>query len=218
MKNKIITYAGKVLKRISPVSAGALVAFVLLSLITAYAALPLDGEEELKSGIIRFHVLANSDKDYDQMLKLQVRNAVTEYTSQLLAECTDIDDAKRIIDKNSAEIVRIAEACIRDNGYCYGAELTAGLELYPRRIYGKYTFPAGKYYSVRLKIGNGAGKNWWCVLFPPMCLQGAITEKYENPSQLSDIGFSDDEIELISERASVRREVRFFFLDMISKL
>lgn len=218
MKNRITAYLKIVSGRISPVSFAAFIAFILLSLITAYAMTPLEGEEELKSGIIRFHVLANSDEDCDQQLKLRVRDAVTEYTTQILSECTDIKLAKKIIDENSVEIVRIAKACISDNGYSYDAVISTGFEMYPRRIYGKYTFPAGEYYSVRLKIGNAAGKNWWCVLFPPMCLQGAVTEKYENPEALSHIGFSDDEIELISEHSGARREVRFFFLDMLSKI
>ncbi len=218
MKNKFLLFFGKVTRRISPVSFAAFIAFVLLSLITAYAAIPLDGEEQLRCGIIRFHVLANSDSKDDQELKLAVRDAVTDYTSGILEDCADISLAKEIINKNSDEIVRLAKRCIRDNGYSYDVRFAAGFENYPRRIYGKYTFPAGEYYSVRLEIGKAKGKNWWCVLFPPMCISGAVAEKYDNPAELKEIGFSDAETALISEPLNTRTEIRFFFLDMLSKI
>ncbi len=217
MKNKIIAYTKKIISRISPVSFAALIAFILLSLCIAYAVTPLDGEKELRSGIIRFHVLANSDSDEDQALKLLVRDAVTKYTTEILADCKSINAAKEIISQNSHTIIDIANKCIADNGYSYDTALELGFENYPRRTYGKYTFPAGSYYSVRLKIGDSKGKNWWCVLFPPMCLGGATVEKYEDVGELQDIGFSDSQIELISEPENVRTEIRFFALDFLSK-
>lgn len=213
-----VSYFKKVIRRIDPVSFAALLAFVILSLTIASAATPIDGESELYNNIIRFHVLANSDSQNDQQLKLKVRDRVTEYTTELLSQCRDIESAKKLIFENETAICEIAQKCVYDNGYNYSISTSIGTESYPRRIYGKYTFPAGEYFSLRVKIGEAHGKNWWCVLFPPMCQSGALVEKYDNPQELLDIGFSDDEINIISENGSVKKEIRFFFLDFLNSL
>lgn len=213
---RITDYFKKVIGRIDPLSFAALTAFILLSLTVSFAASPLPGEKELCNGIIRFHVLANSDSNYDQDLKLKVRDEVTKYTTELLEECKCINEAKRMISENSETITAIAQKVIIDSGSNYAVTLKQGMETYPRRVYDNYTFPAGKYYSVRLEIGEAKGKNWWCVLFPPMCLGSATVEKYNDPAALSEIGFSDSEIKIISEEKAVKKEIRFFFLDLIN--
>lgn len=217
MKQKFSKLSKTIKNRFSPLSAFALVAFILLSLTVAAATLPLKGEQELYSGIIRFHVLANSDSDFDQALKLQVRNQVTEYTSALLSNCSNITQAKKIISKNQSAIIKIANRCIAQNGANYTASIQLGTESYPRRTYGKYTFPAGNYYSVRLKLGKAQGANWWCVLFPPMCLGSSTAEKFNNTDELKNIGFSEDQINLISEDTP-KTEIRFFFLDLLQNM
>ena len=210
-------YLKKVLSRIHPLSSAALAAFILLSVTAVYGITPLDGEKELYCGVIRFHVLANSDSEKDQNLKLEVRDAVTEYTTVLLNECTDISDAKRLISDNREKIVSAAENVIVEKGFDYSVSLDEGYEIYPERNYGKYTFPAGRYYSVRLKIGEAKGKNWWCVMFPPMCLGSASTERFDDTDELCKAGFTEDGIKIITDSKSVKKEVRFFFLDLINK-
>ena len=214
----IVSYLKKVQRRFDLASFSALIAFVVLSLTIASTATPIDGESELYSNIIRFHVLANSDSQADQQLKLKVRDSITEYTTELLSDCRDIESAKRLISENKDRICEIAQRCVYDNGYSYNVSTSTGNEIYPRRIYGKYTFPAGEYFSFKVNIGKAEGKNWWCVLFPPMCQSGALVEKYDNPKELSDIGFSQDEINVISENGNVKKEIRFFFLDFLNSL
>ena len=216
MKNTISVSLKKFLTRINPMSLAALLSFVLLSLTLSVAATPLPGEKELYGEIIRFHVLANSDSEEDQNLKLAVRDKVTEYTTTLLEGCCSIAEAKEIISQNSDKIVEISKKVIKDKNKEYPVCLKQGLETYPKRIYGNYTFPAGEYYSVRLEIGDACGKNWWCVLFPPMCLGGATAEKYDDTSALSKIGFTDNAVTLISDEKTVKREIRFFFLDLVN--
>lgn len=217
MKNKLISFLKTVARRINPVSAAALITFILLSVIVASAVAPLDGEKELYSGIIRFHILANSDSENDQKLKLKVRDSVTEYTTELLDTCTSIEKAKELISQNSSNIIGLAKECIEADGYDYDVSLELGFESYPRRTYESYTFPAGNYYSVRLKIGEAEGKNWWCVLFPPMCNAGAVVEKYDDINELKKIGFTDSEIALISEPDNSKVKIRFFFLDFLGR-
>lgn len=218
MINKTVKLFKKILGRISLSGALAFSAFVVLSLTVAIATTPIDGEKELYAGIIRFHVLANSDLEEDQSLKLKVRDSVTQYTGALLSECTSVESAKKIIEENSGNIVSIASECVKAEGYNYDVSISLGNENYPRRTYGDYTFPAGEYYSVRLKIGKAEGKNWWCVLFPPMCQSGAIVQKYENSDELLNIGFTESEVKLISETDSSKTKIRFFFLDLFNKL
>lgn len=212
----IRAYIKKVFGRIHPFSAAVLFAFVLLSLTAASALTPAEGEKELYNSIIRFHVLANSDSEEDQSLKLVVRDRVTGYTTALLSDCESISEAKKIISEHKTEILDIARRAVRENGYSYDVTLETGFEMYPRRTYGNYTFPAGEYYSLKLKIGKAQGKNWWCVLFPPMCLGSAVTEEYDSPESLENIGFTDSEINLISDEGSIKKEIRFYFLDLIT--
>ncbi len=191
-------------------------ALVLLSLVLA-SVIPCRGESELYSDIIRFHVLANSDNDFDQKLKLSVRDSVCAFTNGLLEGATSINEARAIIENSRDLIIKVADKTIKSKGYEYDTSLFLDYEIYPRRHYGEYTFPAGKYLSLRLKIGKGEGKNWWCVLFPPMCISGAVREGYENDEKLLSMGFSDSEVKLIGEEKSVRKEIRFFALDLINK-
>lgn len=215
MKERVTLFLKKIQKRADPVSLAALLAYILLSTTVACAMLPIEGEKELYNNIIRFHVLANSDSETDQQLKLKVRDKVTEYTTELLKDCTDINEAKNIINDNKDEIVSIAKKVILTQGHSYPVTLETGYENYPKRTYGKYTFPAGNYYSLRIKIGKAKGKNWWCVLFPPMCLGSATVEKYSDDTELRKIGFSENEINIISDKGSAKKEIRFFFLDLI---
>ncbi len=181
-----------------------------------FALLPLEGEDELYSGIIRFHVLANSDSEGDQALKLLVRDDVTVFCEDLLDGCENLSEAKCIIAKNRDRIISAAEACIKRNGYDYRASLSQGQAVYPRRKYSGLTFPAGRYYSVRLSIGEGRGKNWWCVLFPSVTKCCATVEECNDENDVSLSVFSDSELDIIKEDKSLRKEIRFFFLDFIN--
>lgn len=211
-------YLQKIKSRVSPLSFSALVAFISLSMLFYASACPLDGEDELYNNIIRFHVLANSDSNEDQSLKLSVRDAVVEYTSNLLYDVDDIQKATALLESHKAEIIKIAEKTVTKNGMNYNVSAEICREIYPTRIYSEYTFPAGVYNSFKIKIGKAQGRNWWCVLFPPLCTAGAIREEYTCDKALSEIGFSDEEIALISEKDDIRTEIRFFVLEVINKL
>ena len=129
--------------------------------------------EEIQQGIsekiMRFHVVANSDSDQDQELKLKVKEAVVSYISPELEESEDINRSKEILAGKQEEILAVAEQVIRDNGFDY--TVTAGFErtYFPTKSYGSYTFPPGEYEAFMIRIGNSRGKNWWCVLYPPLC-------------------------------------------------
>jgi len=147
---------------------------------TAETGSAISGEGE---GIIRLHVIASSDEDYDQELKLKVRDEVLETINKNLVreimmkhtaednEATlTIDESREYIKRNLKEIEKVAENVIRENGYDYMAKAELGMCFIPEKKYGDITFPAGNYEALNITIGEGAGENWWCVLFPPLCI------------------------------------------------
>ena len=144
----------------------------LFLVIMIIGLLPVSGEEKIYDDVIRLHVLANSDSEEDQALKLKVRDGVLEAVGELLADCPDRESAiKRLSGKDSLdEVERAARAVIASEGYEYDVSVSLGEERYPTRTYESLCFPSGTYTSLRVQIGEAEGKNWWCVLFPRLCL------------------------------------------------
>lgn len=119
--------------------------------------------------VLRFHVLANSDSIEDQALKLKVRNCVGEKITELSKNSKSAEETENIVINNIECIKKEAENCIKNEGYTYGVEIQTGEFYFPTKHYGNKSLPAGNYEAVRVLIGEGKGKNWWCVLFPPLC-------------------------------------------------
>ncbi len=125
--------------------------------------------EDISSKLIRFHVIANSDNEKDQALKLKVRDQVLEYIQPLLKDSDSIQESREILKRENEKILQIATQVIADNGYNYSVESTLDKEYFPIKTYGNITLPQGEYEAYRIIIGNGEGQNWWCVMFPPIC-------------------------------------------------
>lgn len=122
-----------------------------------------------KQQLIRFHVLANSDSPFDQAVKLKVRDAVIAYLQPLFATASDVNDARRIILENREQIIDIGQTVLAAEGIREDIHMEIGYFDFPIKAYGDVVLPAGNYEAVRILIGQGQGKNWWCVLFPPLC-------------------------------------------------
>jgi len=122
-----------------------------------------------QDNLIRLHVLANSDNPEDQQLKLKVRDAVIAYLAPQLEHVTNTDDARQKVIANQDKLADIAKQVIVENGAKYSVDIQIGMFEFPVKSYGNFVLPAGKYEAVRILIGNAEGKNWWCVLFPPLC-------------------------------------------------
>lgn len=127
------------------------------------------------AGIIRLHVIANSDSHEDQALKLQVRDAVIEYMRKN-EDPGSVSDTRLFLDNNKDKLEKIAEGIIASEGFDYGADADLGVCFIPEKTYGDITFPAGNYEAMNITLGKGGGQNWWCVLFPPLCLLDEGTE------------------------------------------
>ncbi|MDM1012452.1 stage II sporulation protein R [Clostridium perfringens] len=125
--------------------------------------------EDISEKLIRFHVLANSDSDIDQDLKLRVKDEVLKYISPILNESQSLEESREILKREDKNIIKIAEDYIKSQGFDYTVETTLTRENFPVKEYGNIVLPQGEYEAYRILIGEGKGKNWWCVMFPPLC-------------------------------------------------
>lgn len=141
--------------------------------------------EQIPNEVFRLHVLANSDSEEDQALKLKVRDRLLDETGTLFSECTTKEEAMSAAKANIAYLEQVAQDEIYKQGYTYGVTVEVENIFFDNRQYDDITMPAGNYDALRVLIGEGAGQNWWCVLFPAMCLPAA--EKREGMPELDDV-------------------------------
>ena len=190
---------------------------VLVLCISVCTVLPIHGEEEIYESVVRLHVLANSDSEEDQALKLKVRDAVLAYVSPLVIDSASREEAQEIISRELDEIQRVAQRAVEENGYDYPVDVTLTLEEYPTRNYESMSFPSGEYVSLRVLIGESEGQNWWCVLFPPLCLSAA-TEKSANEEAFIAVGLTSEQYKIITETDDAKYQLRFKILEAIGDL
>lgn len=178
--------------------------FFILICIFIYSTWTVYSDQSKLSNddFIRFHVIANSDSEEDQQLKLKVRDGVLAKINRELVQETmaqelvdfqtsgtgmvneagenrnstrvslDLEQSRKYIQENISEIEEVAGQIIRENGYEYSVKAELGVKWIPEKTYGEITFPSGNYEALNITIGEGKGQNWWCVLFPPLCLIG----------------------------------------------
>ena len=125
--------------------------------------------EDYKNKLIRFHVIANSDSDEDQNLKLKVRDAVLDYLQPKLELSSSIEESETIIKIEYKKLENISKNIVLENGYKYDISVGIDYSTFPTKQYSNVVLPAGEYKALRIIIGEGKGKNWWCVMFPPLC-------------------------------------------------
>ncbi len=178
---------------------------IMICIATLFiAAIPTEAEYAIYDDTIRLHILANSDTEEDQILKLQLRDAVlTEYGEELSVFESAKDAAARLSEKTE-EIKHFCDNKLNELGSDYTTEVTLTEEWYDTREYESFTLPKGYYISLRIMIGEADGKNWWCVMFPPLCLDAAVTENV----------YTKEEEFLVTKKYSVK----FKIVELISEL
>ena len=176
--------------------------------------MPVHGETEIYDSVVRLHVLANSDSDEDQALKLKVRDAVLARSAEILAGCDSREGAISAINENIDLLESAAKETVLSEGYSYQVSVELGEEDYPTRNYESLCFPSGRYVSLRVLIGDADGQNWWCVLFPPMCLSAASGRTDAEDAFIS-VGLSGEQYKIITESDDTKYEVRFKILETI---
>ena len=188
------------------------ITIVILGLAVVLSALPIHGETEIYQNVVRLHVLANSDSEEDQSLKLKVRDKVLLETQELFKDCKTRDEAQSILSQNLGKIENIAKKAIENEGYNYNVTVELGKEEYPTKNYESCCFPSGEYLSLRIKIGEAEGQNWWCVLFPPMCV-GAASKQ----DAIAEVGLTGDQYNIITQTEKPKYKVRFKLLETFGK-
>jgi stage II sporulation protein R len=179
--------------------------------------------DELRGSVLRLHILANSDSDRDQKLKLMVRDKLLE--SDIFGDADSLSEAENIAEKKLGYIENLAEKTLHEHG-CYkkvSAEI-ADVE-FDERVYGDITMPSGTYRALRIKIGNAQGHNWWCVMYPPLCLPAACgnTSVQEQAEQdvtedklVEEESFDEKELDMLRKPRKYR--VRFAIWDKIKEI
>ncbi|MBQ7316636.1 MAG: stage II sporulation protein R [Clostridia bacterium] len=190
----------------------AIVVTLVLLLLLSY--LPIHGEAEVYDTVLRLHVLANSDSEEDQALKLKVRDGVLAVTAPLLENAATRDQAEAIVRAHMTDIQSAAEAVVAENGSKQTVTVMLDLEDYPTRNYESCAFPAGEYLSLRVCLGAAEGQNWWCVLFPPLCLSAA-TAKDDAEDAFIQVGLSKEQYGIVTETQSRKYRVRFKILETV---
>ena len=185
--------------------------FTIIGLYVLLGFLPIHSEAAIYDNVLRLHVLANSDASEDQALKLEVRDRILEETATLFKDCKSKDKAREAVESNLDKIREIAEQTVREAGYEYGVSVSLGEEEYPTKNYEECCFPAGEYLSLRVMIGEAEGENWWCVLFPPLCLDAAG----ESREVFAEVGLTDEQYSFITETDNAQYKVRFKLLEVI---
>lgn len=179
---------------------------VLLLLVCMLSVLPVNGEEAVFDGVIRLHILANSDDPEDQANKLAVRDAVLEAYGDALAGYPTREAAAEALSYLLPEMEALAKKTLEGLGDGSPVAVTLTEEPYPRRDYGTFALPAGEYLSLRILIGEAAGENWWCVLYPPLCL-GTATD--------TPVGMGDATYGLLTENGGGSYTVKFRLLELL---
>ena len=166
--------------------------------------------EEIRSEVLRLHVIANSDTSVDQNLKLRLRDFILQEGSDIFDGSVNVGNAVEKLEPRLTELEEAANAFVRQKGFDYNVKITLSNEYFTTRTYESVTLPAGKYLALRAVIGSGQGHNWWCVMFPPMCVPAADEkEKIENV-------FTDKEIKLVESKP--KYEPRFKIIEIYERI
>lgn len=162
----------------------ACIAFVLTVI---YSVIPFEAQcSELSQDVFRLHILANSDSEADQSLKIKVRDEVLDYTEDLFNSANSKEEAERIISDNLQSISNVAYQTVLDNGYDYVVTAEITNMYFTTRYYEGYTLPSGMYDALRITIGDGEGHNWWCVMYPSICISSAEDKESKAKEALDD--------------------------------
>ncbi|WP_310603051.1 stage II sporulation protein R [Anaerosporobacter sp.] len=194
------------------------VAFLIID-FSIHATSASEITKGISEKIIRLHVLANSDDKSDQALKLKVKDAVVERFGAVLASAKNREEAEELVQENLDNIHRVALDVIKAEGYNYGVNVYLTNCMFPTKVYKDLTFPAGMYEALRIDIGTAEGKNWWCVMYPPLCF---VDQTYsivpdDSKKQLEDL-LTTREYESLFTDGSTKISYRFKIVEIIEDM
>ena len=186
-----------------------------LAITLGIAVIPTDKDAKIYEDTLRLHILANSDSTTDQALKYAIRDKLLLKYGASLREAESFADAEDRIGAMLPEIERDVDGWISEAGYVYKSHVTLGVEWYDTREYEDFTLPRGYYTSLRVMLGDAEGQNWWCVMYPPLCLDVASEEA---PADDAVMGYSREEYLLVTDKGyNVKFKLLEVFSDAFSK-
>lgn len=181
-----------------------------LVLTLTVAILPTDKDAAIYDDTLRLHILANSDSEVDQAIKYEIRDRILEKYGKTLKESESFEDAEARIEGIIPEIESDVDTWLKEAGYSYTSEVTLSVEWYDTREYDDFALPKGYYTSLRVMLGDADGQNWWCVMYPPLCLDVA-TEDAPKDDAVS--GYTREEYLLVSDEGY---NIKFKILEVLS--
>ncbi len=175
--------------------------------------------ENIANSVFRLHVIANSDSEQDQILKLKVRDELLNYMNELSKTCSSKEEVKNLAIEHQKDFLEIAQKVIIDCGFNYTVNVEIGVSDFPTKCYGDISFPAGTYDALKVKIGNAEGQNWWCVMFPPLCfvdVSSGIVPESSKQEIKENLG--DEEYNLISKTDHAEISFKFKLIEFFQNL
>jgi len=150
------------------------------------------GCEDLRHNILRLHIIANSDSVEDQALKLKIRDRILNESGDIFALSESVDDAVTVAEEQLPALEKIANEVIAEEGFDYDAKASVGDGFFETRVYDEFTLPAGRYKSLIINVGESKGKNWWCVIFPEICLPAASDRELSDTVNEDGVRIAED--------------------------
>ncbi len=170
--------------------------------------------EDLAESVLRLHIRANSDEEYDQALKIKVRDALLKEFEPELRGADTKEELIEVINENHDRIIQVAEKTINENGYNYSVRANVGEAFLETKKYGNVYLPAGNYDALIIEIGSGEGQNWWCVLFPPLCYVGDTSVVSGKDKEILMQSLTPEEYDLITSQSEGDIEFRFKLVEV----
>ena len=172
----------------------------------------------LSESVFRLHVLANSDSDEDQELKLKVRDSLLNYMNDICSNCSTKAEAISLVDAHRQDFQQIAENTISENGYNYSVKINIGNFYFPTKNYGDISLPAGFYDALRVEIGKAKGKNWWCVMFPSLCFIDVSSGIVDNEAKENlKENLENESYSLISDKNNSEIKLKFKLVEFFAE-
>lgn len=187
-------------------------------MFSSLAAAAKNAKEDIAQSVVRLHVIASSDSEADQALKLKVRDRILSESAEIFKNAEGPKEALKKANEESERLRLAAEEVISENGYDYKVQVETGEFLFPLKNYGEIMLPAGRYNAVRIVIGEGQGKNWWCVMFPPLCLAKGTVKLSEDSDAYLKSHLTKGEYDLIKSSSEPTVEIRFKLVEILKKL
>lgn len=195
------------------------IAALVMGIITwkTNAAAQVKMQEHLAQEVLRFHVLANSDSEADQALKMQVKEAVIAYLETELPEELDVDQTKDWVKQHTERIERVSMDVVEAQGYAYPVSAAVTTCYFPQKSYGDVTFPRGNYTALCVEIGAAKGQNWWCVLYPNLCFLDAVNAVVpeEGKEELRRV-LTEEEYDQVT--ADTKFEIKWYLPERLSQM